>query len=188
MQPELISPIKMIKPIIRLSIPKMKPNNNDTFELDDFYLDEMNNDDDITNVDNTIFEPSVQTEIFASSENSIDGVVQFKYTFNRNMNIIDSDNELQLEEINQILSTYKDKHWILQLDCGEFEFKHALFLNNLAKLISEKYEVNLLHIEILNETWKFQTVLSMKWWFLSDKIRGTIGRCALSSAVLRPSL
>lgn len=171
MQPELISPIKMIRPIIRLSIPKIKPNNNnDTFELDDFYLDEMNNDDDITNVDDIIFEPRVRREIIASSINSIDGVVQFKYTFNVNM----GDNELQLVEINQILSTYKDKHWILQLDCGKFEFKHALFLNNLAKLISEKYEVNLLHIEILNETWKFQTVLSMKWWFLSEKIRNLL--------------
>ena len=171
MQPELISPIKMIRPIVRLSIPKIKPNNNnDTFELDDFYLDEMNNDDDITNVDDIIFEPRVRREIIASSINSIDGVVQFKYTFNRNM----GDNELQLVEINQILSTYKDKHWILQLDCGEFEFKHALFLNNLTKLISEKYEVNLLHIEILNETWKFQTVLSMKWWFLSEKIRNLL--------------
>ena len=175
MQPELISPIKMIRPIIRLSALKIKPNNNDTFELDDFYLDEMNNDDDITNVDDIIFEPRVRREIIASSVNSIDGVVQFKYTFNVNISDNDNDNELQLEEINQILSTYKDKHWILQLDCAEFEFKHALFLNNLTKLISDKYEVNLLHIGILNETWKFQTVLSMKWWFLSDKIRNLLG-------------
>lgn len=169
MQPELISPIKMIRPIIRLSEPKIKPNNNDTFELDDFYLDEMN-DDDITNVDDIIFEPKIQKEIIASSINSIDGVVQFKYTFNVNM----SENELQLAEINQMLSTYKDKHWILQLDCAEFAFKHALFLNSLAKLISEKFEVNLLHIEILNETWKFQTILSMKWWFLTNKIRNLL--------------
>ena len=174
MQPEFISPIKMIRPIIWLSALKIKPNNNDTFELDDFYLDEMNNDDDITNVDDIIFEPRVQRDIIDSSENSIDGVVQFRYTFNVNRNISDSDNELELAEINQILSTYKDKHWILQLDCGEFEFKHALFLNSLTKLICDKYEVNLLHIEILNETWKFQTVLSMKWWFLSDKIRNLL--------------
>jgi len=168
MQSEHIPPIKIIRPIIRLSAPKIKPNNNDTFELDDFYLDEMN--DDITNVDDIIFEPSIQGEILASSVSSIDGVVQFKYTFNQNM----GDNRLQLEEINQILSEYKDKHWILQLDCAEFELNQALFLNSLTKLISDKYEVNLLHIEILNETWKFQTVLSMKWWFLSDKIRNLL--------------
>ena len=172
MQPELISPIKMIRPIIRLSAPKIKPNNNDTFELDDFYLDEMNDDDDITNVDDIIFEPRVRKEILASSVSSMDGVVQFKYTFNKNMNM--SDNEVQLAEINQILSTYKDKHWILQLDCAEFELKQTLFMNSLAKLIIDKYEVNLLHIEILNETWKFQIVLSMKWWFLSDKIRNLL--------------
>lgn len=182
---EPFEPIKTIQPIIRLSKLRNQCNeyrNSDPLLTIDDFNDDIFNDDIFDGFDNIIHPTNTEATLphalqmrkSVNEKRDNMGVVIFAYNFNDIED--DNDNILQLSEIDIILSKYVDKHWILQLDCIEFLFKHTYLLNGLAKLILDKYEVNLLQIDVSNATWKFQLLLSLKWWFLSEKIRGTIGQ------------
>ena len=83
-----------------------------------------------------------------------------------NTTIIDS-----IDAIDDILAKHGENMWILHFDCTGFALKHLFWLNRFTNLIIEKYEVNLIKIEILHSTFYIRTLLSMNQLFVTPKMQ-----------------
>ncbi len=75
------------------------------------------------------------------------------------------------------LSEIGNKKWIWIFDSDGFDMKHALEIQTgtgIAKLLTEKYDHNLLEIKIINPTWHIKSVLSVVWPFLNQNTKNKI--------------